>query len=148
MLRRRDDRDRLVEELRDRIQSLERRLDEAEASRKRADDIIEQLTQASPTQASPPPSVIRGALAEGANELAKQVVPFLIAGFVFVSTSLGTVISYLNNANILAVLTALFGVVGTLAGTYFGIKGIKSSSEARESAADSSGDTGRRRTSR
>ncbi len=40
------DRDPLVEELRDRIRSLERRLDEEGESRRRADTIIAQLTQA------------------------------------------------------------------------------------------------------
>jgi len=45
-VRRRRDRDRLVEELRDRINSLERRIDEERESRRRADTIIAQLTQA------------------------------------------------------------------------------------------------------
>jgi len=43
---RRRGRDELVEELRDRVRSLERRLDEGEDSRRRADAIIKQLTQA------------------------------------------------------------------------------------------------------
>jgi hypothetical protein len=42
----RDDRDELVEELRDRVRSLERRLDDEGESRRRADTIIAQLTQA------------------------------------------------------------------------------------------------------
>jgi hypothetical protein len=79
--------------------------------------------------------VIRGALAEGTNELARQLVPFLIAGAVFVPSAVGAVLSYLNNAPalslLLGLLTALAGALTGLAGTYFG---IKSSSEAREMA--------------
>jgi hypothetical protein len=40
-----DDRDELIEEVRDRVRALERRLDEGEESRRRADKIISQLTQ-------------------------------------------------------------------------------------------------------
>jgi hypothetical protein len=105
-----------VEELRDRVHSLERRLDEAEASRRRADDIIEQQLTCL-CQASPPPSVIRGALAEGANELARKLVPTLVSGFVFAPASLGAVISYLNNAPYLALALVVVGVVTGLAGT-------------------------------
>ena len=45
------DRDELVGELRDRVRSLESRLDEEKESRRRADTIIAQLTQANAEQA-------------------------------------------------------------------------------------------------
>jgi len=41
-----DERDELTEELRDRVRSLERHLEEGEESRRRADSVITQLTQA------------------------------------------------------------------------------------------------------
>src|SRR5215208_7429758 len=45
------DRDELVSELRDRVRSLERRLDEERESRRRADTIIVQLSRANEEQA-------------------------------------------------------------------------------------------------
>ncbi len=52
-----DARNEVVEELRDRIQSLERRLDEERESRRRADTIIAQLTQANATLATRVPEL-------------------------------------------------------------------------------------------
>lgn len=51
MRRTRGAKDELVEELRNRVRSVERRLDEAEASRRRADHIIAQLTRTTEEQA-------------------------------------------------------------------------------------------------
>jgi excisionase family DNA binding protein len=51
------DRDELVSELRDRVRSLERRLDEERESRRRADTIIAQLTQANAALASRVPKL-------------------------------------------------------------------------------------------
>ncbi len=50
-------RDELVEELRDRVVSLERRLDEERESRRRADTIIAQLTQANAALAARVPEL-------------------------------------------------------------------------------------------
>jgi hypothetical protein len=51
------DRDELLGELRDRVRSLERRLDEEKESRRRADTIIAQLTQANATLAARVPEL-------------------------------------------------------------------------------------------
>jgi hypothetical protein len=51
------DRDELVGELRDRVRSLERRLDEERESRRRADTIIAQLTQANAALAARVPEL-------------------------------------------------------------------------------------------
>jgi hypothetical protein len=51
------DRDELVGELRDRVRSLERRLDEERDSRRRADTIIAQLTQANAALAARVPEL-------------------------------------------------------------------------------------------
>ena len=67
--------------------------------------------------------------------MARQLVPTLVSGFVFAPlSSVGAVISYLNNAPYLALAFALVGVVGTIGGTYFG---IRVSSRAREGARSS-----------
>jgi hypothetical protein len=52
---------------------------------------------------------------------------------VFLVTMLFTEDLFQDAAEVLAVLTALFGVIGTLVGTYFG---VKASSDARQGAQD------------
>jgi hypothetical protein len=57
MRRQRDARYELIEELRDRIRSLERHFDEVEEYRRRADTIIAQLTQANSAPAARVPEL-------------------------------------------------------------------------------------------
>jgi hypothetical protein len=141
--------DGLVGELRDRVRSLERRLDEEGESRRRADTIIAQLAQANnaltdrlreleaPSEQGGPskaPSALRGSWEEGAKEAARRLVGGIAGLVVAIPASLAAVISYFNNApieTILAFSVALFGAVVGLTGTYFG---IKSSADAVESA--------------
>jgi len=134
-------RDELVEELRDRNNSLERRLDEERESRRRADTIIAQLTQANTAlterlreleapsehdQSSAAPSLLRGSWEEGAKEATRLLVGGIAALVVVAIPSAFTaVISYFNDATTLAVLSTLlafFGALTGLVGTYFGIK--------------------------
>jgi hypothetical protein len=141
-------RDELVAELRDRNNSLERRLDEERESRRRADTIIAQLTQANTAltarlreleapsehvQSSAAPSLLRGSWEEGAKETARLLVGGIAALMVVAIPSAFTaVISYFNNATTLAVLSTLlafFSALTGLVGTYFG---IKSSADTQE----------------
>lgn len=66
------DRDELVDELRDRVSSLERRLDEEGESCRRADTIIAQLTQANAALAARVPELEAPQEAPGAPETAAQ----------------------------------------------------------------------------
>lgn len=143
-----DNRDELVEELRARTRSLERSLDEGEESRKSADAIIAQLTQANTTLSerlrelevpseqqapSASPSVLRGSIVEGGKEAVRLLVGGIAALVVGVPSALASLISYFNDAPSLTILTAVlafFGILGGLVGIYFG---IKASADARES---------------
>jgi len=122
----RNDRDELVEELRDRIRSLERRLDDERESRKRADAIIAQLTQG--TEASP--SVLRGSVEEGGKEITRRLVGGILGLAVYIPSATTAVISYFNDAPTLTVLSALFAFFGLVVGTYFGIKASADTAES------------------
>ena len=133
-----EDRNELVGELRDRVRSLERRLDEERESRRRADNIIAQLTQATAAltersckcASGPPadhgaevePSVLRGAIAEAANELARRIVGLVISNFLAVPSWVLAVISFFNANLVLGFIGLAVAVVSTLVGLYHGIK--------------------------
>jgi hypothetical protein len=126
-----DDRDRLVEELRDRVRSLERRLDEAEASRRRADGMIERLTQEQ-HESSASPSVWRESVEEGGKETARRLVGGIAALVVGAASFPASLISYFNNATILTVLITLlafFAILTGVVGTYYGVKHTSDVSE-------------------
>ena len=74
------DRDELLGELRDRVRSLERRLDEEMESRRRADTIIAQLTQANAALAARVPELEAAESREDASERATEGTPTCAPG--------------------------------------------------------------------
>jgi cell division septum initiation protein DivIVA len=145
----RDTRDELIDELRDRIRSLERRLDEGEDYRRRTDTIIAQLTQANAAlndrlrelevSAAQAPPASGGAVEEARKEVARRLVGGVFGLAIFIPSSITSVISYFNGASaatILAAASAVFGLL-LLVGTYFGIKAsAEASAETQRIAAE------------
>jgi hypothetical protein len=130
VLRRRDDRDRLVEELRDRIQSLERRLDEAEASRRRADDTIKQFAQANtalPKQRKPEVPKQEEADASAPRpwwgETLKTTLPTVVAPVVTAAVAgFGSILAAVEGATLLAVGSFGIAMISAVSGVYFGVR--------------------------
>ena len=126
MGRRRDDRDSLEEEMRDRVQSLERRLDEAQVSRRRADDIIEQLTRANtgPSEQRTPEGSQPGSADDASlsppswQETLKTITPL---GAATVS-GLFTVLAAAEGATVVAVVGFVIAVIAAGTGIYFGVR--------------------------
>jgi len=137
----------LVEELRERVNSLERRLDEEQESRRRADTIIAQLTQSNtslierlreleaPSAQSPPAP--EGAVEEGRKEIARRLVGGVFGLVVFIPSVITSVISYFNDAptaTIISAVLALFGILIVLIAMALIYFGVKRASDTTESA--------------
>jgi hypothetical protein len=144
------DRDELVVELRDRVRSLESRLDEEGESRRRSDTIIAQLTQANAalTERLRELEAVAGVPAtQGAGEAAESpteprwmrskwanwLIPVLLSYVLPIGiTALGTVWVYIRAINE-QVPTAVLGTIATLVAVgismYFGIRSTSKTTE-------------------
>lgn len=135
-----DGRDELLDSKDETISILRDQLREEREARRRADAIITQLTQAP----SAPPSVLRGSVEEGGKETARRLVGALAGSIIAGPASLGAVISYVNNAPTLTVLSGVFALAGTLFGAYFGIKASQDAAEKTQREAEKADQAGER----